>query len=102
MTGNTYLISTAPWVVFLCLASLSRGQDDAVYRRLDAYVTEQIERCKIPGAALAVVKGNKVVFLEGYGTADNEGTSVTPQTSFIIGSLTKSFTALAIMQLVEA
>jgi CubicO group peptidase (beta-lactamase class C family) len=37
-----------------------------------------------------------------FGTADQEGRAVTPQTPFVIGSLTKSFTALAVLQLVEA
>jgi CubicO group peptidase (beta-lactamase class C family) len=55
----------------------------------------------VPGAALAVVHDGEVIRLAGYGQADAAGRPVTPQTPFRIGSLTKSFTALAIMQLVE-
>jgi len=61
-----------------------------------------MHRARIPGLALAIVKDDKVVYLKGYGQADSSGRPVTPQTSFILGSITKSFTALAVMQLVEA
>ena len=56
----------------------------------------------IPGLALGVVRGGEVVYLKGYGIAGPDGRAVTPQTPFILGSTSKSFTALAVMQLVEA
>jgi CubicO group peptidase (beta-lactamase class C family) len=43
-----------------------------------------------------------VTHLGGYGTADASGRPVTPQTPFVIGSNSKSFTALGVMQLVGA
>ena len=73
---------------------------------IDAYVERQMRRLKIPGASLAVVEGNKIVHLRGFGHGDGRsrpgGEPPTPQTPFFIGSLTKSFTALAVMQLAEA
>ena len=57
---------------------------------------------RIPGLALGIVKDDRITYLRGFGKADDSGRPVTPQTPFIIGSLSKSFTALAIMQLVEA
>jgi CubicO group peptidase (beta-lactamase class C family) len=56
----------------------------------------------IPGAALVIVQDDQIVHLQGFGVADGSGRSVTPQTPFFTGSTGKSFTALAIMQLVEA
>lgn len=47
------------------------------------------------------MKGDVVVHMAGFGNADDGGRPVTPQTPFFIGSVTKSFTALAVMQLVE-
>jgi CubicO group peptidase (beta-lactamase class C family) len=56
----------------------------------------------VPGLALAIVKGEQIVHMRGFGHADDAGRAITPQTPFVIGSTTKSFTALAIMQLVDA
>jgi CubicO group peptidase (beta-lactamase class C family) len=61
---------------------------------LDAYLIKQVRENRIPGLAAAVVQGGRLVFLKGYG--------VDPQAQFLLGSTTKSFTALALMQLVEA
>jgi CubicO group peptidase (beta-lactamase class C family) len=76
----------------------SQGQYDAI----DAYIQGQMRRLKIPGAFLAIVEGDKIVHLRGFGHARPGGEAPTPQTPFFVGSLTKSFTALAVMQLVEA
>jgi CubicO group peptidase (beta-lactamase class C family) len=70
--------------------------------QIDAYIHARMQAAHIPGLALGVVRGKEVVYLKGYGIAGPDGRSVTPQTPFILGSTSKSFTALAIMQLVEA
>ena len=72
------------------------------YDAINGYVEEQIRRFNIPGASLAIVEGDQIVHLRGFGRARSNGEAPTPQTPFFIGSLTKSFTALAVMQLVEA
>ena len=64
-------------------------------------MTNEIERLNIPGASLAIVKGDQVEYLQGYGISNPDGTEMTPQTPVVLGSVSKSFTALAIMQLVE-
>jgi CubicO group peptidase (beta-lactamase class C family) len=55
----------------------------------------------IPGLALAITQGEDLIYIRGYGV-DGKGQSVTPQTQFFIASVSKSFTALAVMQLVES
>jgi CubicO group peptidase (beta-lactamase class C family) len=56
-----------------------------------------------PGAAVVVARGDTIVFARGYGLADVEhGVSITPATSFRLASVTKQFTAAAILTLVEA
>jgi CubicO group peptidase (beta-lactamase class C family) len=72
------------------------------YDAIDAYVEGQMRRLKIPGASLAIVEGDQIVHLRGFGRARPGGEAPTPQTPLFIGSVTKSFTALAAMQLVEA
>ncbi|CAG0998930.1 Protein flp [Anaerolineae bacterium] len=78
--------------------------DDAVtsYQAIDDYIKQQMRRLNIPGVSLAIVEGDQIVHLRGFGRARPGGETPTPQTPFFIGSLTKSFTALAVMQLVEA
>jgi CubicO group peptidase (beta-lactamase class C family) len=57
----------------------------------------------IPGLAIAVVAGQRLVWAKGFGVADlATGAPVTPRTGFRIGSLTKLFTATAIVQLRDA
>ncbi|MCU0510363.1 MAG: beta-lactamase family protein [Anaerolineae bacterium] len=74
----------------------------APYEALERHVRLQMRRFNIPGAALVVVEGDRIALAQGYGSAGNGSGPPTPQTPFPIGSITKSFTALAIMQLVEA
>jgi len=72
------------------------------FEEIDAYITAKMEELGIPGAALVIVQGDQIVHLKGFGVADADGRLVTPQTPFFTGSTGKSFTALAVMQLVEA
>ncbi len=67
---------------------------------IDALLERQVAANRIPGLAVAIVQGGEVVFAKGYGEAA-PGVPVTPNTQFYIGSVTKSFTALAVMQLVQ-
>jgi CubicO group peptidase (beta-lactamase class C family) len=69
--------------------------------KIDEFMTNGIERLNIPGASLAIVKGDQVEYLQGYGISSPDGTEMTSQTPVVLGSTSKSFTALAIMQLVE-
>jgi CubicO group peptidase (beta-lactamase class C family) len=72
------------------------------YEVIDAFIEEKMHRLNIPGVSLAIVEGDRIVHARGFGRARPGGDAPTPQTPFFIGSLTKSFTALAVMQLVEA
>ena len=84
--------------------SVSSGTaiEDISYDGIAAYVAEQMRRLHIPGASLAILEGDKIVYLRGFGRARPGGEVPSAQTPFFIGSLTKSITALAVMQLVEA
>jgi CubicO group peptidase (beta-lactamase class C family) len=72
------------------------------YAAIDRYVQDEMDAQRIPGLALGIVHEGRIVHLRGFGKADESGRAVTPQTLFFNGSTTKSFTALAIMQLREA
>jgi CubicO group peptidase (beta-lactamase class C family) len=71
------------------------------FEEVDAYISAKMKELGIPGAALVIVQGDQIVHLKAFGVADADGRPVTPQSPFFTGSTGKSFTALAIMQLVE-
>lgn len=77
-------------------------QEEKDFAAIDAYITEQMNDLGVPGMALGIVENGQIAHLQGFGVADSSGRAVTPQTPFYIASVTKSFTALAVMQLVEA
>ncbi len=73
----------------------------AEFSEVDTFVDAEMDAQRIPGLSLAIVRNDQVVHARGFGEADPSGRTVSVETPFIIGSLSKSFTALAIMQLVE-
>ena len=69
---------------------------------VDALVQKAIDAKAVPAAGVAVVKDGKIVLTKGYGTADVEGgVMATENTAFQIASVTKQFTAVGVMMLVE-
>jgi CubicO group peptidase (beta-lactamase class C family) len=68
--------------------------------KLDNFLKKTVESYNIPGLAVAVVDDQGVIYMSGYGESSS-GVSITPCTPFLLGSTTKTFTALAIMRLVE-
>lgn len=67
-----------------------------------AFVQRTLAEWKVPGAAVAVVRGGKVILAEGYGLRDiGNGLPVTPRTLFAIGSSSKAFTATAVGIMVD-
>jgi CubicO group peptidase (beta-lactamase class C family) len=72
------------------------------FSKIDNYISSQMKTFHIPGTSIAIVRDDEIVHTRGFGIADPSGRLMTPQTPMLIGSVTKSFTALAIMQLVEA
>ncbi len=109
--GQTNKFLMYPFIVWssIILAGINTSQlfartptDEIDLKAIDTYIVEKMRMPRIPGLAVAIVKEDQIVYLRGYGHANPHGQPVTPQTSFIIGSVTKAFTALAVMQLVEA
>jgi CubicO group peptidase (beta-lactamase class C family) len=67
------------------------------------YVRSEMQRQHIPGLALLVSRGGRIVQAEGFGLANVElQVPVKPETVFQSGSVGKQFTATAVMMLVEA
>jgi len=70
------------------------------FAAIDAYVEAEMRADRVPGVGLAIVCGSQISHMRGFGE-DGAGQPVTPQTSFVLGSMSKAFTALAVMQLAE-
>lgn len=85
-------------VALLIFCSALAAKADEV----DRYVETQMRDLHIPGVSLAVVRDGKIIKAKGYGLANIEMNSpAAPQTVYEIGSMTKQFTAAAVMLLVE-
>lgn len=65
-------------------------------------IKQFMEKLQIPGASVAIIHDNDLVYAEGFGSANEEkNIPVTPETVFGIASISKVFTATAVMQVVE-
>lgn len=76
--------------------------DATTFDRIDSFVRQEMADAEIPGVAVAVVVGDQVAHSAGFGVADGSGRAVTPDTPFVLASVSKAFTATAVLQLVEA
>lgn len=92
------IVALSTWTMTVKADTGSRSGVDA--QALDAYISGQMEKHGIRGISIAVTSKTEIVYLKGYGTAGNER-AMTPQTPMYIGSQSKSFTGLAIAQLIE-
>ena len=100
MTGGVAALLLAAMLASPAPASAA-PPDRATLSRMDDVIREGMERSGMPGFAVAVVSGHDVLHTRGFGDA-GDGRRATPQTPFMLGSTSKSFTALAAMQLVDA
>ena len=96
-----FAVGNARAVLIATVASAA-GATAARADALDAYVARQMTSQHVPGLSLAVIDHGRTIKLKSYGQANLEtGTPMTPDSVVQIGSLTKSFTAAAIMLLVQ-
>lgn len=72
------------------------------FAELERTISDELAATATPGAAVAVVSGDKVIFAKGFGTTSAEGgAAVSADTLFRMGSTTKMFTAAAVLALSE-
>jgi len=94
--GNTFLV----FAIILCVGSntFAQKQEAPPMEAINQFIETQMRKQQIPGLSLAVVKDGKLLLTHGYGLADVENNvAATPETVFQIQSITKMFTASAIM-----
>ncbi len=69
---------------------------------IENFIENEMSVSAVPGLAYAVIEDGELIDSGEYGVSEEGGPAISPGTTFIIGSVSKSFTALAVMQLVEA
>lgn len=86
--------------IILILLSINNGysQKDSI----DIFISSKMRELRIPGLQLAIVKNGQIIKTESYGIANIEDSiKVNSNTTFVLNSITKAFTGVAVMQLVE-
>ena len=95
-----------PLLALLALAAMAQAQTRPAadpMRGFERYVEQGRQDWGVPGMAVAVIKGDSVVFLRGFGVRRlGDPAPVTIHTLFANASTTKAFTALAVGQEVDA
>jgi CubicO group peptidase (beta-lactamase class C family) len=87
-------------ILLSIVGSLLFGQNQ--HTDIDDYLKKTMDLVDVPGMSVAVIKEGKVIFKAGYGVeVVEEDRAMTPDSVSAIGSVTKTFTAIAMMQLVE-
>lgn len=75
--------------------------DEGMTDKVDLYMKAMMEEYQIPGLSVAIVQDGDTLFTNSYGVTA-EGSTVSSNTPFFLGSISKSMTALGIVQLVES
>ncbi len=102
MSRNRFVVGALVPLAFLALIGVSQAQSLNTLE-IDRLVNDAMKRHSVPGMGLAVVMNGKVVYTKGYGVRDTKtNAAVNADTLFAIGSVSKSFTSLGAMQLVDA
>lgn len=92
--------NTSVALVFALAASATPVSVSAQNARVDAYVKAELAKRQIPAASVALVKNGQAIYAKGFGKAQLElGVPASADTVYQIGSLTKQFTAAAILLL---
>jgi CubicO group peptidase (beta-lactamase class C family) len=91
---------TRPLIILLFYVSGAAAQTPAVPDTVDQFIRAELERRRIPGMSVAVLRGDSVLLARGYGFANLEHhVPATDSTVYAVGSLSKQFTAAAIVLL---
>jgi CubicO group peptidase (beta-lactamase class C family) len=103
MKRSLAALSLVSFLLFLQPPSLVVAQHKAVdFTELESVVLTELSETNTPGAAVAVVSGDSVIFAKGFGVSNIEsGAPVTPDILFRIGSVTKMFTATLLVTFAE-
>ncbi len=78
----------------------ARPFTDSSATTLDSFISSALADLHVPGASVAVISGDQIVFSQGYGTTGREDQPVQSDTQMMIGSVTKSMTTMMMASMV--
>ena len=88
-------------IVFL-LVSLATAQSPGLHAKIDAIAREVLASTGVPSASIAIVQDAKITYVQAYGQARMDpATPAQPAMRYGIGSISKQFTAAAVLLLAE-
>src|SRR5579872_5475285 len=101
--------SAAPLLSFFCSLSWAASDDiaprqdyAAVARALEPFIQHELAEKRLPAISVALVDDQQIVWAQGFGWADpDKKTAATAGTIYRVGSVSKLFTDIGVMQLVE-
>ena len=89
-------------LVVICLATLSPAQSPDLSTSVDRIVQQALASTGVPSASLAIVRDDKIIYAHAYGDARlDPRVPARPEMRYSIGSISKQFTATAILMLAE-
>ena len=106
-TRCTFLLSSALVVlaVTICLPPFVQAQagiSPDIQKKIDEIAAQALASTGAPGASLAIVRDGRIVYAKAYGLSNLETqTAARPEMRYCIGSISKQFTAIAILMLSE-
>ena len=98
------IIKACLWLTAVAVTSTPASARDAdtVERWVEDNVPEMMREAQLPGFSIAVVKDGETIYADAFGARDTQkNLPATTDTLFGIGSITKSFVAISILQLAE-
>ncbi len=96
-----YRIIPLSFLLFLQFFKLT-AQNEDVPVIVEEFVLQTMKDNNIEGSSITYFKRDRELLTKGFGSLEKSGAPVNPNTTFYIGSMTKSFTGFAILQLEEA
>src|SRR6185503_748592 len=107
MLLRTVISTIATVAIFLLAGQVTAGEQaqpstTSAAHTIDSFIVKRMDEAGVMGLAAAIVVHKKVVWMKGYGFADKErAVPFTPDTVMNIGSISETFTGVALMHAVQ-
>jgi D-alanyl-D-alanine carboxypeptidase len=102
MQRRTFLFGIAALAASARSRVRAGAADSSLEAAVDSVAESALGEGAVPGLSIAVARGRRILLAKGYGFADlEEKVPASPDTVYQIGSISKQFTAAAVMRLVE-